>query len=179
MPEPSQAAPERLVVGRVVRSHGLRGEVLVQVLSDSPDRFEPGSRVAAGVADDGTLRELTVATSRSTQGRHLVRFEGIDDRDAADTLRGAVLSIPFRDARALGEDEFWPHQLAGLAVVAADGTPRGTVAEVVPGTAHDLLAVDLDGGGQVLVPAVAALVTVDLEAGRVVVAPVAGLLGEE
>jgi 16S rRNA processing protein RimM len=178
MPEPSQAAPERLVVGRVVRPHGLGGEILVQVLSDAPDRFTAGAHLAAGDPDAGPFRELTVATVRLAQGRHLVRFEGFDDRDAADTLRGAILSIPFTAARDLGEGEFWPHQLVGLDVVDSDGIRQGTVTEVVPGAAHDLLAVALERGGSVLVPTVAALVTVELDRSRIVVAPVDGLLGE-
>jgi 16S rRNA processing protein RimM len=178
MREHSQAAPERLVVGRVVRPHGLRGEVLVQILSDAPDRLAAGARIAAGDPDTGPLRELTVADARLAQGRQLLRFEGLDDRDQVEGLRGTLLSIPFSAARELGEDEYWPHQLVGLAVIDAEGVQRGTVTEVVPGSAHDLLAVALDTGGTVLVPAVAALVEIDLGARRVTVAPVAGLLGE-
>jgi 16S rRNA processing protein RimM len=179
MPEPSQAPPRRLVVGRVVRPHGLGGEVLVQVLSDAPDRFAPGARISAGDPDAGPLRELTVAGVRFAQGRHLVRFDTVDDRDAAEALRGATLSIPFTAARDLADSEYWPHQLVGLDVVDSEGVHRGIVTDLVPGAAHDLLAVRLDAGGSVLVPTVAALVTVELDRGRVTVAPVVGLLGEE
>jgi 16S rRNA processing protein RimM len=179
MPESSHAAPERLVVGRVVRSHGLRGEVLVQVLSDSPERFAVGSRFDAGDPEAEPLRELIIAAARLAQGRHLLRFDGVDDRAAADALRGAILSIPFSDARDLDDGEYWPHQLVGLTVVDSEGRRRGTVADVVPGAAHDQLAVTLDEGGSVLVPTVSALVTVDLDNGKVTVAPVHGLLGEE
>jgi len=179
MPEQSHAAPERLVVGRVVRSHGLRGEVLVEVLSDAPERFAVGSRVDAGDPESGPLRELTIAAVRLAQARHLVRFDGVDDRAAADAVRGAILSIPFSDARDLDDSEYWPHQLVGLTVVDSEGRRRGTVADVVAGAAHDQLAVTLDDGGSVLLPAVAALVNVDLDSGKVIVAPVHGLLGEE
>jgi 16S rRNA processing protein RimM len=179
MPEPSQAAPRRLVVGRVVRPHGLGGEVLVQVLSDAPDRFTAGARISAGDPDTGPLRDLTVAAVRLAQGRHLVRFDAVDDRDAAETLRGAILSIPFTAARDLAEGEYWPHQLVGLDVVDSEGAHRGIVTDLVPGAAHDLLAVRLDTGGSALVPTVAALVTVELDRGRITIAPVAGLLSEE
>jgi 16S rRNA processing protein RimM len=83
------------------------------------------------------------------------------------------------EARPLEPDEFWPHQLVGLAVVDHQGRERGRVADVLPGAAHDLLSVELPGGASVLVPAVAALVTVELDAGRVLVEAVPGLLGPE
>jgi len=172
--------PGRLVVGRVVRPHGIRGEVLVEVLSDAPERFAPGASMAAGDPDDAAaLRALTVAASRLHQGRRLVRFGGLDDRTAVEPLRRALLSIPGDQARPLAEGEYWPHQLAGLAVVDGAGRRRGEVAAVQPGAAHDLLTVRLEDGGTVLVPVVAALITVDLRAGRVVVADLPGLLDPE
>ena len=170
-------APARLVVGRVLRPHGLRGELAVEVLSDAPDRFSPGTELAAGEPDAAApLRPVTVEAARLHQGRLLLRFVGVDDRDAADRLRGALLSIPMAAARPLAADEFWPHQLIGLAVVDRDGRERGRVADVIPGAAHDLLAVELADGGRALVPAVAALVTVELQARRVLVDALPGLL---
>jgi 16S rRNA processing protein RimM len=176
----SQAAtppPERLVVGRVVRPHGIRGEVVVEVLSDAPGRFDPGAELAAGDPEGATApRGLTVAAARRHQGRLLASFEGLDDRDDVEALRGQLLTIPLASARQLGPDEFWPHQLTGLAVADHAGAVVGSITAVVPGAAHDLLQVALDRGGEALVPAVAALVTVDLAAGRVVVADLPGLL---
>jgi 16S rRNA processing protein RimM len=187
-------APERLVVGRVLRPHGVRGELTVQVLSDAPERFAPGAELGVGDPDGpGPLRPVVVRSARLHQGRLLLGLEGVEDRTAAEPLRGAWLSIPVAAARPLGPDEFWPHQLVGLAVVDRQGRRRGRVADVVPGAAHDLLAVELtegsgepqggapvnQAGGIALVPAVAALVTVELDAGRVLVDAVPGLLGEE
>ena len=103
----------------------------------------------------------------------------MEDRDAADRFRGVWLSIPVTEARPLDPGEFWPHQLVGLAVVDHQGRERGRVADVVPGAAHDLLSVELPGGATALVPVVAALVTVELDAGRVLVDAVPGLLPEE
>jgi 16S rRNA processing protein RimM len=204
--------PGRLVVGRVLRPHGVRGELSVEVLSDAPERFAPGAELGAGDPDGPEPpRPVTVRAARLHQGRLLLSLEGVEDRDAADRLRGAWLSIPVASARPLGADEFWPHQLVGLAVVDRQGRERGRVADVLPGAAHDLLAVELEpegsgephdgpaggrsgppppegsgepqGGAPVgqarrvaLVPAVAALVTVELEAGRVLVDAVPGLL---
>jgi 16S rRNA processing protein RimM len=170
-----------MVVGRVVRPHGLRGEVAVEVLSDAPDRFKPGARMAATPSDQAPdpsapLQELTVAGSRHQQGRLLVRFAELDGRDRVEHLRGHLLTIPATAARPLEPGEYWPHQLTGLTVTDPDGTVRGTVTDVIAGAAHDLLQVQLTDGRTVLVPCVAALVGVDLDAGRVTVQPLAGLL---
>jgi 16S rRNA processing protein RimM len=118
-----------------------------------------------------------VEATRTHQGRLLLlRLAGLEDRDAAEPLRGLLLSIPFEDARPLDADEYWPHQLIGLKVVDADGRERGVVSDVLPGAAHDLLQVRRPDGEAVLVPSVAALVTVELEAGRLVVQALPGLL---
>jgi 16S rRNA processing protein RimM len=186
------AEPDRLVVGRILRPHGVRGELSVEVLSDAPERFAPGAELGVGDPDGPEPPGTTVVrAARLHLGRLLLSLEGITDRDAADRLRGAWLSIPVAAARPLDPGEFWPHQLVGLAVVDRQGRPRGRVADVVPGAAHDLLAVEItpEGSGEpqggapddqvriALVPAVAALVTVELEAGRVLVDAVPGLLG--
>lgn len=177
MSSSAAAVPARLVVGRVVRPHGVRGELVVQSLSDAPDRFAPGAELAFGDPDgEAPLRRLVVAAAREDRGRQLVGFEGVADRDAAEALRGGLLSIPREAARPLTAGEFWRHQLVGLAVYDRQGRRRGEVADVLPGTAHDQLSVRLDDGASVLVPAVAALVTVELDAGRLVVDAVPGLL---
>ena len=174
------AAPARMVVGRVLRPHGVHGELLVEVLSDAPERFAPGAAVAAGDPDSGTpLRPLEVSSARLHQGRMLLSFAGVEDRDAAEPLRGSLLSIPLEAARELGADEFWRHQLVGLAVVDSRGNDRGVVSDVLPGAAHDLLEVRRPDGATALVPAVAALVEVQLEAGRLVVQAIPGLLDPE
>jgi 16S rRNA processing protein RimM len=172
--------PDRLVVGRVVRPHGVRGELSVEVLSDAPERFVPGAELGVGDPDGpAPLGSAVILAARLHLGRLLLSLEGVEDRDAADRFRGAWLSIPAASARPLDPGEFWPHQLVGLAVVDQLGRERGRVADVVPGAAHDLLVVELPGGASALVPAVAALVTVELEAGRVLVDAVPGLLPEE
>jgi 16S rRNA processing protein RimM len=171
--------PDRLVVGRVVRPHGVRGELSVEVLSDAPERFVPGAELGVGDPDGpAPLGSAVILAARLHLGRLLLSLEGVEDRDAADRLRGAWLSIPAASARPLDPGEFWPHQLVGLAVVDHQGRERGRIADVVPGAAHDLLLVELPGGASALVPAVAALVTVELEADRVLVDAVPGLLGD-
>ena len=146
---PARTPPERLVVGRVLRPHGVRGELSVEVLSDAPERFAPGAELGVGDPDGPEpLEPAVVRAARLHLGRLLLSLEGVEDRDAADRFRGAWLSIPVASARPLDPGEFWPHQLVGLAVVDHQGRERGRVADVVPGAAHDLLAVELPRRGQ-------------------------------
>ena len=125
--------PDRLVVGRIVKPHGIRGEVSVEVYSDAPERFEKGARLDA---DDG--RALTIRSSRPHQDRLLVMFEQISDRNAAEDARGIVLSIPASEARALPEGSYYPHQLEGLTVVDEDGEEVGTWVRALETPAHDV-----------------------------------------
>jgi 16S rRNA processing protein RimM len=119
---------------------------------------------------------LTVQSAREHGDRFLVKFEGTDDRDAAEGLRGA-LYVPESEARDLESGEFWEHDLEGLAVVhATTGDAVGTVAYVQPGPAQDLLVLDTPAGER-LVPFVSEIVVeVDVEAGRVRIDPPEGLL---
>ena len=168
-------------MGRVVRPHGVRGELSVEVLSDAP-----GAVRARGRAGRRRPRRARTRWGRPSSGRPASTWAGCCSawrgwRTATPPTgsAGAWLSIPAASARPLDPGEFWPHQLVGLAVVDHQGRERGRVADVVPGAAHDLLAVELPGGASALVPAVAALVTVELDAGRVLVDAVPGLLPEE
>ena len=96
----SSTPPARLVVGRVLRPHGVRGELSVEVLSDAPERFAPGAELGVGDPDGPSpLESATVRAARLHQGRLLLTLEGVEDRDAADRFRGAWLSIPVESAR--------------------------------------------------------------------------------
>ena len=150
-----------LELGRVGRPHGVKGEVVVTLHTDRPERTTPGAVLRAGD------RTLVVASARRHQGRWLVRFEGIADRDAAEELRGATLvGEPLDDP---GEGSIWVHELVGDEVRDVHGSALGRVAAVQANPAHDILVLD-DG---VLVPMV---FVVDRRAGVVVVDPPDGLL---
>lgn len=167
-----------VVVGRVAKAHGVTGELAVDIHTD-----EPGSRFAVdGVVRaqlrDGTRRPLTIASTRQHNDRLLVRFAEVLTRDVAETLRGALLLVDVAELPpAEDPDEFYPHELEGLAAVLADGTPVGTVADVAVSPGGDLLVLNLADGREVLVPFVRAIVPeVDVPGGRVVVDPPEGLL---
>jgi 16S rRNA processing protein RimM len=178
----------RIAVGRVGRPHGVRGDVQVQVLTDEPElRFAAGRRLHVGeplapatagpdVADP-VPAEVVVQTVRWHHGRLLVGFDGIADRQAAQSLRGRALEIEPAEAGDAGPDAWWDHELVGLAAQLDDGTPLGPVTQVVHVGSQNLLALRLADGREVLVPFVAAVVpVVDPAGGRLVVHPPEGLL---
>jgi 16S rRNA processing protein RimM len=168
-----------VVVGRIAKAHGIRGELAVDVRTDSPEqRFRIGAAVTTKLRD-GSKRELTIAAAREHSGRLLVRFEEVLTRDVAETLRGALL-LADTDTLPPTEDpdEFYDHELAGLRAELTDGTVVGKVVEVVHSPAGELLELDVEGR-EVLVPFVHAIVpTVDIAGGRVVLDPPEGLLDE-
>jgi 16S rRNA processing protein RimM len=161
-----------LVVGRIARPHGVRGEVSVEVHTDDPGRrFAVGAVLATDPAAAGPL---TVESARWHTGRLLISFAGITDRDQADELRGVWLTV---DSAEIGSpedpDEFNDHELIGLDVVTVSGHPVGRVAEVRH-HGQDLLVIEPD---EILVPFVAAIVPeVDVAGGRLVIDPPPGLL---
>lgn len=168
----------RVVVGRIGRAQGIRGEVNVEPRTDEPEtHFAPGSVLWT---DPGVVGPLTVASLRWQGPRLVVHFAGVGDRNGAEALRGVLLEAERAEsARPADPDEFYDHQLVGLAAVDPTGAPLGVVTEVVHLPAQDLLAVRTPDDREVLVPFVTALVpAVDLEAGRVVVDPPGGLFDE-
>ncbi|GAA3414700.1 ribosome maturation factor RimM [Streptosporangium vulgare] len=171
----------QLVVGRIGRPHGLRGDVSVEVRTDEPDRrFAPGTALATDPVSAGPL---VVESRRWHSGILLVRFEGVTGRDQAEELRGTMLVIDSDDIPPSDDpDEFYDHQLIGLTVVKPDGETVGEVSDVLH-HGQDLLVVRRGKAGagagttEVYVPFVKALVPeVDLVKGILVVDGPAGLL---
>ena len=124
-----------LEVGRVVKPHGIRGEVVVDLVSNRPEQ-----RLAEGAVLESERGPLEVVAARPHQGRWIVAFAGVADRNGADALRGVVLS-----AEALDEDgALWVHELVGAEVVDTGGRRLGAVEAVEANPASDLLV--LPGG---------------------------------
>ncbi len=157
---PERSSDHLLEVGRVAKPHGLRGEVVVALTTNRPER------VAEGTVLHTEQGPLTITASRPHQNRHIVRFAGVDTREAADAIHGLVLSAePLEDPDAL-----WVHELIGSVVVDQHGTEHGTVTSVEVNPASDLLV--LDSGG--LVPLTFVVEQAD---GRITVDVPDGLLG--
>jgi 16S rRNA processing protein RimM len=176
----------RVIVGRIGRPHGIRGEVVIGVRTDEPDlRFAVGATLdARSTSDDagpenGGGERLTVASVRWHSGQLLVAFAGITDRTAASELTGSWLSVDSSQLPDTGDpDEFRDYELIGLSVRTCAGDPVGVVTDVLH-YGQDLLVVRRqdEPGGEALVPFVKAIVPeVDLRAGVVVIDPPPGLL---
>ncbi|WP_282202633.1 ribosome maturation factor RimM [Kitasatospora fiedleri] len=166
----------QLVVGRIGRAHGIRGDVSVEVRTDEPElRLGPG---AVLFTDPAAIGPLTVETGRVHSGRLLLRFAGVKDRTAAEALRGTMLIAEVDpDETPDDPDEYYDHQLIGLDVVLADGTPVGELTEVLHLPYQDLLTVQRPDGTEVLIPFVEQIVpTIDLDEQRVVITPPPGLI---
>jgi 16S rRNA processing protein RimM len=169
-----------VVVGRIGKPHGIRGEVTVEVRTDEPERrYATGTtiRVERPRGSAAPWPELTVAGTRWHRSTLLVRFAELSDRAAAEAARGLLLHATV-DADESPDDpeEFYDHQLVGLAVEDLEGGPLGEVTAVLHG-AQDLLQIRTRDGRDALVPFVAALVPeVDVPGGRVVVADRPGLV---
>jgi len=173
------ARPEWIEVGRIVRAHGVHGEVRVRPDSDNPERFAPGSVLHArpqrlGVAGS-RLREqvrLTVEEVRGEGDFPIVGFREVADRDRAEAMRGYILEVRSTQLPELPEDEFYPFDLETLQVRDPVGVAVGRVTGVVESPAHPILVIELDAGGERMVPFVSAAVpTVAVAEGYLVVEP--------
>ncbi|MCB0914435.1 MAG: ribosome maturation factor RimM [Actinobacteria bacterium] len=168
----------RLVVGRIGRPHGLRGDVTVEVRTDFPEeRFAAGQVV---LTDDPEREQLLVDTSRWQGDRLLVRFAGTTDRTAAEKLRGLLLSVDADTSTTPPDpDEYFDWQLEGLTCWSLTGERLGVVREVIHLPGQDLLAVvpgTAEQSTEVLVPLVAQMVpSIDLANRRIVLDPAVGL----
>lgn len=166
----------QLVVATIGRAHGLRGDVAVDLRTDTPEvRFAVGTVLQTDPLDAGPL---TVARTRSLGDRWFLGFDDVTDRTEAEALRGVDLVVEAEDS-ADDEDAWYPHELAGLRAELPDGTVVGEVVGLEPLPAHDALVIREPSGTRTLVPFVRAIVpVVDVAGGRVVLDPPDGLLGD-
>ena len=171
----SDPSLDTVVVGRIGRPHGVRGEVTVEVRTDDPDlRFVPGAVLRTDPPERGPI---TITGVHWHSGTLLLRLEGVDSREAAEAVRNTELVVAVADLPEIEDpDSYYDHQLVGLTARLPDGTDIGRVT-VIRHEAQDLLVVRRADGGEALIPFVSAIVpTVDLEGGFIVVDPPEGLL---
>lgn len=162
-----------LLIGRVIKSHGIKGEVSVDVTTDSPEqRYYPGAVLNGKQGGKGL--EFTIKTVRAHKGRLLLTFDEIKDRTAADSLRGVQF---FAEPIEEEDDEgFYDHELEGLKVI-LDGASIGEVTGITHGAQQSLLEIKLDNGKEALIPFVEEIVPeVDLDEGTCTITPPEGLL---
>lgn len=149
-----------LVIGRVAKTHGVRGELAVDVRTDDPEtRFAPGAVVRGRAPKGGGEREYVVTAARQHAGRLLVSLEGVADRSAAEALRGTLFLIDAADVDSGDDpDEFYDHELEGLPVRTVTGVDVGVVESVMHLPGGEVLAVRAPDGREVLVPFVREIV---------------------
>lgn len=171
----SSTDQEPILVGEIVKPHGLRGEVVVASYSENPDRFVPGITFSAS-GNSGLLSQHKVLEVRPHLGKLIVLFEGVQSRDDAEALRGTKLFVSQDEVSVPEEGAYWEHQIIGLEVFDVSGEQLGVISNVLSGAGQDLWEVT-SGDRSFLLPAVEAFVTkIDLDAGRVEVSVPPGLV---
>jgi len=164
-----------VAVGRIGKAHGIKGDAFVEPWTDAPhERFVPGAVLETEPAGRGPL---TVVTARDHSGKLVVHFDGFDDRNTVEMIRGTVLVMPAAARPVLDDpDEFYDTDLIGLSVRTVAGQALGAVTDVLHSAADSLLSIDWDGR-EVLVPFRKEFVpTVDLASGLIEIDPPDGLL---
>ena len=174
-PDGLDGAGDLVLIGRIGRTHGIRGDVFVNPETDAPgERFVPGR--VLHLEAPGRSAQMTIASVKFHQGRPIVGFEGIDTMEAAEALAGAELRIPETELPPLPGDTYYRHDLVGCEVQDTKGEPIGRVTSV-DGPMERSRLVIAGPRGEVMVPMVDGIcVRVDPAAGVIVVDPPAGLL---
>ena len=172
-----------MAVGQIIGVHGVHGELKAQILTDDPSRFDLLKRVFVGL-DGAEPVPYEMEGYRLHQKWILIKLQGIDDRNKAETLRGQLIQVPSEEAIPLEAGEYYEHQIIGIEVWTADGQNLGQVVEILYSSAHEIYVVQgasakspKTSPREILIPAIANVVlSVDLEAGRIVVELPEGLL---
>jgi 16S rRNA processing protein RimM len=173
----SPSEPEFLAVGRVLRPHGLRGELRVEIHTDFPEGFAVRERLYLGHAElsPDTYIPYTLEGHRFHQGTVLLKFAGIDDRGHAEIFREQWVWVPVEEAVPLEEGEYYLHQMLGLRVVTEEGEELGQIAEIIETGAHPVYVVQ-GLQGEILVPDIEeVIVHIDLPAQQVTIQLLEGL----
>ena len=168
------ADPAYVVVGRIVRPHGLRGELRMVPDTDFPERLARLSE--AVLLKDGRPTPVRVASVRPRGTDVLIKLAGIDSMSSAEVWRGAELAVPRAQAAALPQGRHYVFEVVGLRVITESGREVGTVREIIRTGSNDVYIVQ-GGDREYLIPAISSVVlSIEPAAGRMVIRPFAGLL---
>jgi 16S rRNA processing protein RimM len=170
---PPNGEPAFLVVGKLRHPHGVRGEILMQVITDFPERLLPGLTVFVGEQH----RPERIRSRRNHGQGLLVAFDGYASPEAVGALRNELVYVPTADRPPLPEGEYYHHQILGLRVINEDGQELGRVSEILSSAAHDIYAVRRETGPEILLPAIdEVILKIDLERGELRVHLLPGLI---
>ncbi|MGD9630095.1 MAG: ribosome maturation factor RimM [Pyrinomonadaceae bacterium] len=164
-----------VAIARIVRPRGIRGELVAEILTDFPERFD-GLKESTAVLPNGGIRELKIENAWFQNERIVLKFEGVDSIESADPLRGADICIPEAEAADLDEGEFFDWQLEGCSAITVEGDTLGTVRELMRTGGPEILVID-GKEKEYLVPFTESICTVvDVENKKIVIDPPEGLL---
>jgi 16S rRNA processing protein RimM len=164
-----------LVVGKLRRPHGLRGEILMDILTDFPERLLPGETVYIGE----NYRSFNIRTRRPHKGGLLVTFDPYHDPESVGSLRNLLVYVRTDDRPPLPEGEYYHHQLLGLHVLSDEGQSLGHLIKILDTGANDVYVVRPESGSEILLPAIdSVILNIDLERGEILVHLLPGLLPE-
>jgi 16S rRNA processing protein RimM len=163
---PRSGEPVFLTIGKLKRTHGVKGDLVMEVLTDSTESFTVGMHVFVGPKHV----PLIVSGVRATHTELLIRFEGYTDCDQAAIFRNQVVAIRSIEAPSLRKGRFYQHQVIGLSVVDENENPIGVISEIITTGANDVYVVKTDSSEEILIPAVKEFVKkIDIESKRMVV----------
>jgi 16S rRNA processing protein RimM len=172
---PVEGEPVFLVVGKLRHTHGLHGEILMEVITDFPERIRPGKTLLIGE----THLPKKVASRRVHSNNLLLSFDGIDTPEEVGQLRNQWVYVPASDRPPLSEGEYYHHQLLGLKVTSEDGTELGKITDILETGANDVYIIRSDSGKEVLLPAIQSVILdIDLDKGQMRVHLIPGLLAD-
>lgn len=171
-------APHYLLIGEVLRPHGVKGELRIRLLTDYPERVNQLKTVYLGTDPTSPKADpYTVQHMRMNQEYGLLKLHEISDRNQADLLRQLLVMVPLQDAVPLEEGEFYLYQLIGLTVQTAEGSVLGSITDVLETGANDVYVVTGAAHGEILIPVTdETIVKTDIQAGVVIVNLPDGLL---
>jgi 16S rRNA processing protein RimM len=157
---PDTNGPEYLIVGQIVKPHGVRGELAMKVITEYPERLSEMDTLYLGESHE----PYTLKTARPHRGNLLVAFEEVPDRNAAESLRSLMVYVHMDDAIPLEDGEYYLFQLEGIRVITEDGVPLGNLTGFIETGANDVYEITNEDGKTILIPAISQVIlNVDLE----------------
>jgi len=169
---PVKGEPGFLAVGKLGRPHGVRGEILMDVLTDFPERLLPGKTLYLGEV----YTPLRLIRARQHQKRMILHFQGYVNPEQASELRNQLVYVKANEIPALPEGDFYHHELVGLSIITEQGDVLGRIEEILETGANDVFVARMPSGKELLIPYInSVVIKIDLARGEVLVRPLPGL----
>lgn len=163
---PQSGGPVYLAIGKLQRTHGIKGEMIMDLMTDFPERIKVGNLVFIGKK----YQEYTISSLRPNGPKLLAAFEGLNNCEQAAILRNQMVYIKVEDANTLPEGEFYHHEILGMLVVDESQNNIGNIVEIITTGANDVYVIKTEEGGEILVPAIkSAIISIDRERKRMIV----------